>query len=123
MAKAQPKAATAEAPGTDQAQAQQDGTTGTATDLTAVSDPATAGADTSGATPPTSTTTSNKPEDVCEVRVLVDVTIGETRYQANDVVEGVPGSVATAYAGSVDAHPDAVAYARSQDAPVKQFAE
>ena len=56
-----------------------------------------------------------------DVRVLADVTIGGMRFQPDDVIEGMPDSVAQAYAGSVDPHPDAVAYARSLGAPVLPF--
>lgn len=56
-----------------------------------------------------------------EVRVLAAVTIGGEHFQPGDVIEGVPWSVADAYAGSVDPHPDAVAYARSIGTPVKPY--
>lgn len=56
-----------------------------------------------------------------DVRVLAAVTIGGARFQPDDVIEGMPDSVAQAYAGSVDPHPDAVAYARSLGASVLHF--
>lgn len=59
----------------------------------------------------------------CDVRVLAAVTIGDVRYQPDDVIEGLPEDLAKAYKSSLDQHPDAVAYARSIDAPVKPFAE
>ena len=58
---------------------------------------------------------------VVDVRVLAAVTIGGARFQPDDVIEGMPDSVAQAYAGSVDQHPDAVAYARSLGAPVLPY--
>lgn len=63
------------------------------------------------------------PQDVAlvDVRVLAAVTIDGVRFQPDDVIEGMPESIAQAYAGSVDPHPDAVAYARSVGAPVKPF--
>ncbi|EPD35462.1 hypothetical protein [Delftia acidovorans] len=63
------------------------------------------------------------PQDVAlvAVRVLAAVTIDGVRFQPDDVIEGMPESVAKAYAGSVDPHPDAVAYARSVGSPVKPF--
>ena len=63
------------------------------------------------------------PQDVAlvDVRVLAAVTIDGVRFQPDDVIEGVPETIAQAYAGSVDPHPDAVAYARSVGAPVKPF--
>lgn len=56
-----------------------------------------------------------------DVRVLAAVTIDGVRFLPNDVIEGMPDAIAQAYADSVDAHPDAVAYARSIDSPVKPF--
>ena len=55
------------------------------------------------------------------VRVLAAVTIDGVRFAPDDVIEGMPETIAQAYAGSVDPHPDAVAYARSVGAPVKPF--
>ena len=95
MAKAQPK--TAEASASDDA-------------LTA--DPAKAPA-TAGAAPGDG--------ELVDVRVLAAVTIGGERFEPDDVIEGMPDNVAQAYAGSVDPHPDAVAYARATGAPVKHF--
>ena len=56
-----------------------------------------------------------------DVRVLAPVTIAGAGYDPNDVIEGLPLALVEAYAGSVDDHPDAVAYAHSIGAPVKQF--
>lgn len=56
-----------------------------------------------------------------DVRVLAAVTIDGERFLPDDVIEGMPDSVAQAYAGSVDSHPDAVAYARSFGVPAKPF--
>lgn len=56
-----------------------------------------------------------------DVRVLAAVNIGGARFQPDDVIEGMPDSVAQAYAGSVDPHPDAVAYARSIGALVLPY--
>lgn len=56
-------------------------------------------------------------------RVLAAVTIAGTRYQPNDVVVGLPGSIAEQHRDSIDTHPDAVAYARAQGFPVKLFSE
>lgn len=63
------------------------------------------------------------PQDVAPVavRVLAAVTIDGVRFAPDDVIEGMPETIAQAYAGSVDPHPDAVAYARSVGAPVKPF--
>lgn len=67
---------------------------------------------------------AGKPDDfaeLCNVRVLASVTIGETRYQPDMVIEGLPVATANANRGSVDQHPDAVAYARSIGAPVLKY--
>lgn len=56
-----------------------------------------------------------------DVRVLAAVSIEGERFLPDEVIEGMPESVAQAYADRVDSHPDAVAYARSIDAPVKPF--
>lgn len=56
-----------------------------------------------------------------DVRVLAPVTIAGVSYGPNDVIEGLPLALVEAYAGSVDDHPDAVDYAHSIGAPVKQF--
>lgn len=57
----------------------------------------------------------------CDVRVLAAVTIGDTRYQPDEVIEGLPVAVAQAHSDSVDTHPDAVAYARTLGTTVHQF--
>ena len=56
------------------------------------------------------------------MRVLAPVTIAGTRYEPNDVIEGLPLALIEAYAGSVDDHPDAVTYARDSGGTVKAFA-
>jgi len=63
------------------------------------------------------------PQDVAlvDVRVLATVTIDGVRFAPDDVIEGMPEAIAQAYAGSVDPHPDAVAYVRSVGSPVKPF--
>lgn len=58
---------------------------------------------------------------LCDVRVLAAVTIAGIRYAPDTVIEGLPVALAEAHAGSVDPHPDAVAYARSTNAEVLQF--
>ena len=55
------------------------------------------------------------------MRVLAQITIGEVRYPPNTIIEGLPVAIAEAYKDRVDAHPEAVAYARSVDAPVVAF--
>ncbi|MEH3087712.1 MAG: hypothetical protein PGN26_14530 [Xylophilus ampelinus] len=56
-------------------------------------------------------------------RVLAAVTIAGVRYQPNEVITGLPGSLAKQHADSVDSHPDAVAYARSQGFPERAYAD
>lgn len=47
-----------------------------------------------------------------KARVLVDVTIGETAYKANDV-DSFSQDVIDAHKGVLDSHPAAVEYAES----------
>ena len=42
-------------------------------------------------------------------------------YTAGTVLEGVPADVAQAHAGMLDAHPDAIAHARSAGHPVAAY--
>ncbi|MFT3815444.1 MAG: hypothetical protein QM740_19050 [Acidovorax sp.] len=64
---------------------------------------------------------STEQTERCDVRVLAAVTIGDTRYQPDEVIEGLSVAIAQAHHGSVDPHPDAVAYARTLGTPVHQF--
>lgn len=61
------------------------------------------------------------PPQLCDVRILAPVTIRDVRYQPNTVLEGLPLALVEAHLGSVDPHPDAVAYARANDGEVVQF--
>lgn len=77
-----------------------------------------------GAAPETAAASAEEQgEDVerRDVRVLAPVTISGVSYSPNDVIEGLPLALIEAYAGSIDDHPDAVDYAHSIGAPVKQF--
>ncbi|WP_338499936.1 hypothetical protein [Delftia tsuruhatensis] len=122
--KPKPTPTAADAPVADQAagqQVQQQGADETA-QAGETRAPATAGAaDGQGAG--AGTQQDPVPQDVAlvAVRVLAAVTIDGVRFQPDDVIEGVPETIAQAYAGSVDPHPDAVAYARSVGSPVKPF--
>jgi len=122
--KPKPTPTAADAPAADQAtgqQFQQQGADETA-QVSETQAPATAGAaDGQGAG--AETQHDPAPQDVAlvAVRVLAAVTIDGERFQPDDVIEGMPEAIAQAYAGSVDPHPDAVAYARSVGAPVKPF--
>ncbi|UXC18555.1 hypothetical protein [Comamonas squillarum] len=111
MAKAQPKPTTdapdAGAPAGDQ---------GASTELQAL---ATAGAPPGAGNPPAEAPPAKVERRA--VRVLAAVTIADVRYQPGVLIEGIPVDLAEAHAGSVDAHPDAVAYARSTNAQVLQF--
>ena len=111
-----------EVPTTDQAADQLDQLQGAAEALPAGETPATAGAavdQPAGYTAEQPTATLDVVQ--VDVRVLAAVTIGGARFQPDDVIEGMPDSVAQAYAGSVDPHPDAVAYARSLGVPVLPY--
>ena len=61
------------------------------------------------------------PPQLFDVRVLAPVTIGSVRYQPNTVLEGLPLALVEAHLGSVDPHPEAVAYARANDGAVVQY--
>lgn len=122
--KPKPTPTAAEAPAADQAevqQAQQQGADDTA-QAGETQAPATAGA-ADGQPAGADAQQDPGPQELVlvDVRVLAAVTIDGVRFQPDDVIEGMPESVAKAYAGSVDPHPDAVAYARSVGAPVKPF--
>lgn len=64
---------------------------------------------------------SNTISELVSARVLCAVTIGADEYQPDDVIEGLPAVLAEQHAGSIDAHPDAVAHALSHGAKPKQF--
>lgn len=125
MAKAQPKTSADGAPAGGLAQDQQEQRQGDDAAGQEPTDqaPALAGAapEGAGAGDVLRGGADTEPEAMVDVRVLVAVTIAEQRFHPNDLIEGVPQCVAQAYAGSVDQHPDAVAYARSTGAPVKPF--
>ncbi len=55
------------------------------------------------------------------VRVLCTTTLGANRYQPNNVIEGVPADVLSQYAGSLDPHPDAIAFAKAEGGPTLQY--
>ena len=61
------------------------------------------------------------PPQLYDVRILAPVTIGGVRYQPNTVLEGLPLALVEAHMGSVDPHPEAVAYARANDGEVVQY--
>ena len=122
--KPKPTPAAADVPTADQSagqQAQQQGADDTA-QAGETQAPATAGA-ADGQSAGAETPQDPAPQEVqlVDVRVLAGVTIDGERFQPDDVIEGMPETIAQAYAGSVDPHPDAVAYARSVGAPVKPF--
>lgn len=122
MAKAQPKTSADDAPADGQVQDQPQGDTAAeqepAGHAAAMAGAASEGA---GAGDVLQGGSNPEPEALVDVRVLAAVTIAEQRFHPDDLIEGVPQGVAQAYAGSVDQHPDAVAYARSTGAPVKPF--
>lgn len=123
MAKAQPKTSADDAPPDGQVQDQQQQGDAAAGQEPAGQAPAMVGAasEGAGAGDVLQGGSDPEPEALVDVRVLAAVTIAEQRFHPDDLIEGVPQGVAQAYAGSVDQHPDAVAYARSTGAPVKPF--
>lgn len=113
-------------PSTDQAAGQQDlqqdGTEGGQAGETQAQATATAGAaDGQGAGAEAQQDPAPQEVQLVDVRVLAAVTIAGVRFAPDDVIEGVPEPTAKAHAGSMDPHPDAVAYARSVGAPAKPF--
>ncbi|WP_159917866.1 hypothetical protein [Pantoea sp. 18069] len=122
MAKAQPKTSADGAPAGGLVQDQQQGDAAAGQEHAGQA-PAMAGAasEGAGAGDVLQGGSNPEPEALVDVRVLAAVTIAEQRFHPDDLIEGVPQGVAQAYAGSVDPHPDAVAYARSIGAPVKPF--
>lgn len=122
--KAKPNTTAPDTPSADQAAAQQDlqqdGTEGGQAGETQA--PATAGAaDGQGAGAEAQQDPAPQEVQLVDVRVLAAVTIAGVRFAPDDVIEGVPEATAKAHAGSMDPHPEAVAYARSVGAPVKPF--
>lgn len=61
------------------------------------------------------------PPQLFDVRILAPVTIRDVRYQPNTVLEGLPLALVEAHLGSVDPHPEAVAYARANGGEVIEF--
>ena len=68
-------------------------------------------------------TNAPSPAELLAGRVLVKTTIGAVEANPDEIVEGVPSAMAESYAGAIDFHPDAVAYAREQGGEIKQYAE
>lgn len=65
--------------------------------------------------------TSQEAGATTSARILAAVNLGGVRYEAGGILEGLPEAIAEAYADALDTHPDAVAYARSIEAPVHQY--
>lgn len=59
--------------------------------------------------------------EIVDVLVLCAGNVAGIRYEAGIVLEDVPVNVAQAYAGMLDAHPDAAAYARARGAEVLAY--
>lgn len=62
-----------------------------------------------------------QPIAVVTARVLVTVTIGETRYQPNDIIADLPEALANSYAGALDRHPAAIELALADGGKVKRY--
>lgn len=58
---------------------------------------------------------------VVTARVLVAVTIGDARYQPNDIIADLPEALANSYAGALDRHPAAIELALADGGKVKRF--
>jgi len=64
---------------------------------------------------------TNKPTKTA--RVLCAVTIGGVRHTPNTVIENLPADVLKSHAGSLDAEPAAVEYAKSEGGAVVQYTD
>lgn len=62
-----------------------------------------------------------QPAAVVTARILVAVTIGETRYQPNDIIADLPEALANSHAGALDRHPAAIELALAGGGKVKRF--
>lgn len=54
-------------------------------------------------------------------RVLVAVTIGDTRYQPNDIIADLPEALANSHAGALDCHPAAIELALADGGKIKRY--
>ena len=60
-------------------------------------------------------------EELVSARVLCAVTIGANSYQPDEVIEGLPATIAAQHVGAIDSHPDAVAYAMDNGPGARQY--
>lgn len=61
------------------------------------------------------------PAATVTARVLVAVTIGDTRYQPNDIVADLPEALANSHAGTLDRHPAAIELALADGGKIKRY--
>lgn len=58
---------------------------------------------------------------VVTARVLVAVTIGDARYQPNDIIADLPEALANSHAGALDRHPAAIELALADGGKIKRY--
>ena len=61
-----------------------------------------------------------QPAAVVTARVLVAVTIGDARYQPNDIIADLPEALANSYASALDCHPAAIELALADGGKIKR---
>ncbi len=61
------------------------------------------------------------PAATVTARVLVAVTIGDTRYQPNDIIAELPEALANSHAGALDRHPAAIELALADGGKIKHY--
>ena len=62
-----------------------------------------------------------EPAVAVTARVLVAITIGETRYQPNDIIADLPEALANSHAGALDRHPAAIELALADGGKIKRY--
>ena len=62
-----------------------------------------------------------QPAAVVTARVLVAVTIGDARYQPNDIIAELPEALADSHAGALDRHPAAIELALADGGKIKRY--
>jgi len=67
------------------------------------------------------TQSAASPDAVVTARVLVAVTIGDARYQPNDIIADLPEVLANSHAGALDRHPAAIELALADGGKIKRY--
>lgn len=64
---------------------------------------------------------ASEPAVTVTARVLVAVTIGDARYQPNDIIADLPEALANSHAGALDRHPAAIELALADGGKIKRY--